>query len=60
MINYEQKEEYIRVKWHKKELGRIYNDSGLWVYRPRGCQGKIESERFMQLTDLKKHLEGRE
>lgn len=58
MINYVEKQEYIAVRWHKKELGRIYDETGGWVYRPRGCSGKIESERFNKLSDLKKHLEG--
>lgn len=60
MINYQEFPEYIKVKWHKKELGRIYDEVGGWVYRPRGCGGKIESERFNKLTDLKKYLEGTE
>lgn len=58
MINYEQKDGYIRVKWKKKELGRMYNESNSWHYRPRGCEGKIRSEEFASLAALKKHLEG--
>lgn len=58
MINYEQKDEYIRVKWHKKELGRIYNEDNAWHYRPRGCGGKVRSEEFATLTALKHHIEG--
>jgi hypothetical protein len=58
MINYEQKEEYIRVKWHKKELGRIYREDNHWHYRPRGCGGKIRSEEFASLTALKQYIEG--
>jgi hypothetical protein len=60
VINYEQKEEYIRVKWHKKELGRIYNEHGEWHYRPRGCGGKLRSERFPNLPSLKRYIEGDE
>lgn len=60
MLNYQELQDYIKVKWHKKELGRIYDETGGWVYRPRGCQGAIESERFNKLSDLKAHLEGRE
>lgn len=60
MINYEQKEEYIRVKWHKKELGRIYNEGKAWHYRPRGCEGKIRSDEFSTLPALKRHIEGDE
>ena len=40
MINYEQKDKYTKVKWHKKELGRIFNENNAWHYRPRGCEGK--------------------
>jgi hypothetical protein len=57
MLNYELKEQYIRVKWKKKELGRIYHESYGWVYRPKGCEGRIESESFQKLDDLKHHLE---
>lgn len=60
MINYEQKEDYIRVKWGKKELGRIYNEDNAWHYRPTGCGGVIRSEEFATLGALKKHLEGDE
>lgn len=58
MINYQEKELYIAVKWKKKELGRIFNENGLWVYKPKGCDGRIESERFKSLDQLKRHLEG--
>jgi hypothetical protein len=58
MINYEVKDEYIKVRWHKKELGRIYNEDMAWHYRPRGCCGKIRSEEFASLTALKQHIEG--
>lgn len=57
MITYELKEQYIRVKFKKRELGRIYHESYGWVYRPVGCQGKIESEPFPTLEQLKHHLE---
>lgn len=58
MINYEQREEYIKVRWKKKELGRIYQEDNHWHYRPRGCQGLIRSEEFAALSALKRHLEG--
>lgn len=57
MLNYELKEQYIRVKWKKKELGRIYHEADGWVYRCKGCEGKIESDRYEKLDDLKAHLE---
>jgi hypothetical protein len=57
MINYEQKEEYIRVKWKRTEIGRIYKEGGEWHYRPRGCEGKLRSEPFPNLPSLKRHLE---
>ncbi|WYN04988.1 hypothetical protein ISREJYDI_CDS0026 [Pseudomonas phage UNO-G1W1] len=57
MINYELKEQYIRVKWKKKELGRIYHEENGWVYKPNGCQGRIVSEAFATLPQLKHHLE---
>ncbi|AMR57391.1 hypothetical protein vB_PsyM_KIL3b_0145 [Pseudomonas phage vB_PsyM_KIL3b] len=57
MINYEQKEDYIKFKWKRKELGRIYNEDNSWHYRPTGCQGQIRSEEFSTLTALKHHLE---
>lgn len=57
MINYEQKEGYIRVKWKRTELGRCYKEDGLWVYKPKGCDGRIVSEGFKRLMDLKKYLE---
>lgn len=57
MLNYEQKDEYIRVKWKKRELGRIYCEDNCWHYRPTGCQGQIRSEEFTSLTALKHHLE---
>jgi hypothetical protein len=50
--------EYIKVKWHKKELGRVYKENGKWHYRPRGCEGKIRSEEFSSLAALKQHIEG--
>lgn len=59
MINYEEKEDYIRVKWKKKkELGRIYREDNHWHYRPRGCDGKIRSEEFASITALKRYIEG--
>jgi hypothetical protein len=60
VINYEQKDEYIRVKWHKKELGRIYRENNHWHYRPRGCGWKIRGEEFASLTALKRDIEGEE
>jgi hypothetical protein len=57
MINYEQKEQYIRVKIKKKELGRIYQEESGWVYKPIGCRGLIVSEAFPSLKQLKHHLE---
>lgn len=60
MINYQTipTGDYIRVKWKRKEIGRIYKESGKWHYRPRGCEGKIRSEEFNSLTALKQHLQG--
>ncbi|QHZ60113.1 hypothetical protein PJKIFABJ_00177 [Pseudomonas phage PE09] len=58
MINYQEKELYIAVKWKKKELGRIYREDNHWHYRPNGCEGRIRSEEFASLTALKRHLEG--
>ena len=58
MINYEVKDEYIRVKWHKKELGRVYQEADGYHYRPRACGGKIRSEVFPTLKELKAFLEG--
>jgi len=60
MINYQTipTGDYIRVKWKRKEIGRIYKESGKWHYRPRGCEGKIRSEEFNSLMALKQHLQG--
>lgn len=60
MINYQTipTGDYIRVKWKRKEIGRIYKESGKWHYRPRGCEGKIKSEEFNSLMALKQHLQG--
>lgn len=60
MINYQTipTGDYIRVKWKRKEIGRIYKESGKWHYRPRGCEGKIRSEEFNSLVALKQHLQG--
>lgn len=60
MINYQTipTGDYIRVKWKRKEIGRIYKESGNWHYRPRGCEGKIRSEEFNSLMALKQHLQG--
>ena len=60
MINYQTipTGDYIRVKWKRKEIGRIYKESGKWHYRPRGCEGKIRSEEFNSLMALKQHLHG--
>jgi hypothetical protein len=60
MLNYQQKEQYIAVKWKRKEIGRIFRESGLWVYKPRGCDGKVVSDGFKSLTQLKQYLEGEE
>lgn len=57
MINYLELQDHIKVKWKKMEIGRIYNENGLWVYRPRGCGGTVESERFKKLEDLKRYLQ---
>lgn len=57
MINYLELQGYIKVKWNKMELGRIYDEPEGWVYRPKGCGGRVESERFNKLSDLKRHLE---
>ncbi len=58
MINYQQKDDYIVVKWKKTQIGRIYHEESGWVYKPRGCEGKIVSEAFPKLSQLKQHLEG--
>lgn len=60
MINYQTipTGDYIRVKWKRKEIGRIYKESGKWHYRPRGCEGKVRSEEFNSLMALKQHLQG--
>lgn len=66
MINYQDKVNtednsitYVRVKWNKTEIGRIYKESGLFHYRPRGCQGMIRSEEFKSLRECKNYLEGK-
>lgn len=56
---YEAKEGFISVKWKKTEIGRIYNEGGLWHYRPRGCGGVIRSENFNSLQTLTDYLEGK-
>ena len=63
MIKYEDKVVdnqvvYVKVKWKRKELGRIYKEHGMFHYRPRGCEGAIRSEEFNTLAKLKAHLEG--
>jgi hypothetical protein len=65
MISYEDKITdnqvvWVKVKWLKKEIGRIYKECGHFHYRPRGCEGKIRSEEFASLTALKRYLEGEE
>lgn len=59
MINYQQKEDYIVVKWKKTQIGRIYCLSPfcVYVYRPRGCGGMLESEPFDTLEEMKAYLE---
>jgi len=61
MINYQEVASgaYIKVKWKKTELGRIYKEGKAWHYRPRGCDGAIRSEEFYNLAELKDHLEGK-
>lgn len=57
MLVYETKDKYVRVKWKRQELGRIYHESEGWVYKPVGCEGRIVSEAFPTLEELKHHLE---
>ena len=59
MINYQQKEGYIAVKWKKTQIGRTYcvGVFQVYVYRPRGCGGLLESEPFDTLEELKAYLE---
>lgn len=65
MINYQEVQtgEYIKVKWKKTEIGRIYKEGSakkpLYHYRPRGCMGLIRSEEFATLDQLKNYIEGR-
>ena len=61
MINYQSipSSEYIRVKWSRTEIGRIYKENKMYHYRPRGCEGNIRSEGFSTLQQLKKYLEGK-
>lgn len=59
-MRYEAKDGFISVKWKKTEIGRIYNEGGLWHYRPRGCGGVLRSEEFTSLKGLKSYLEGGE
>ena len=60
MINYQTipTGDFIRVKWKRTEIGRIYKENGEWHYRPRGCEGKLRSEPFPNLASLKRYLEG--
>lgn len=61
MINYQEVQtgEYIKVKWKKTEIGRIYKEGKLYHYRPRGCMGLIRSEEFATLDQLKNYIEGK-
>lgn len=59
MINYVQLEDFTLVRWNKKLLGRIYKESGQWVYKPRGCGWTIKSEPFTSIERLKNYLEGK-
>lgn len=58
MIGYEQKEGYIRLKWKRTELGRLYRENGKWHCRWKGCEGRLRTEEFATLTQLKNYLEG--
>lgn len=63
MIRYEDKildnqVVYVRVKWFRKEIGRIYKEHGMFHYRPRGCEGSLRSDEFNTIGELKVHLEG--
>ena len=61
MINYHTatSDEYIKVKWKRTEIGRIYKEGRLYHYRPRGCMGLIRSEEFVTLGQIKDHIEGK-
>lgn len=59
MINYIEKQEYIAVRWKRTEIGRIYDEEDGWVYRPRGCGGRLSSDHCTKLQNLKDWLEGR-
>lgn len=66
MINYQNVDsngvgscDYIRVKWSRKEIGRIYKENKMFHYRPRGCAGQLRSEEFTTLQQLKNYLEGK-
>ncbi|WPJ20590.1 hypothetical protein vBPFY1MI_107 [Pseudomonas phage vB_PF_Y1-MI] len=52
--------DFIRVKWKKQEIGRIYREGSKWHYRPRGCSGGLRSEEFGSLTSLKLWIEGKD
>jgi hypothetical protein len=58
VINYDQKEGYIAVKWKKMQIGRIYHEQNGWVYKPRGCDGLVVSDPFLSLRQLKQYIEG--
>jgi hypothetical protein len=58
MINYEQKEGFIRLKWKRTEIGRLYKENRLWHCRWRGCEGNLRTEGFSTLTLLKQYIEG--
>jgi len=64
MITYEAAPCHIKVKWKRgdskaraKELGRIYTDSKLWWYVPRGCSMEYASVKWPSLELLKADLE---
>lgn len=59
MMNYQDKDGYVAVKWKKTQIGRIYQvpPFGVYVYRPRGCGGMLESEPFDTLEEVKAYLE---
>jgi hypothetical protein len=61
MINYQliPSNDYIKVKWRKTEIGRIYKEGNKWHYRPRGCGGLIRSEEFATLDQMKNYIEGK-
>lgn len=57
MINYQDKEGFIAVKWKKTQIGKITHEENGWVYRPRGCDNKVVSDPFLNLWQLKAWLE---